>query len=128
MVRRLGAKSVAAVAADYGLSTRTVRKWKHRYAVGGVESLAGASSRPKRCRCSLTKADMARIHELRKGRKTGDEIALLLGLCRSTVFRALRKLGLSRLASLEPKTAVHRYEWDSPGDMLHVGHKAPWQD
>ena len=43
---------------------------------------------------------MAQIHKLRVGRKTGDEIALLLGLSRSTVFRALRKLGLSRLVSL----------------------------
>lgn len=120
MLLRLGSKSVAAVAADYGLSVRTVRKWKHRYAAGGFEALADASSRPKRCRCSLSETDMAQIHELRKGRKTGDEIALLLGLCRSTVFRALRKLGLSRLASLEPKPAVHRYEWASPGDMLHV--------
>ena len=120
MVRRLGTKGAAAVAADYGLSVRTVRKWKHRYAVGGVEALADASSRPKRCRCSLTSEDMSQIHELRIARKTGDEIALLLGLRRSTVFRALRKLGLSRLSSLEPKPPVQRYEWDSPGDMLHV--------
>lgn len=115
-----GGKICCCRAADYGLSVRTVSKWKHRYAVGGVEALSDTSSRPKRCRCSLTKEDMARIRELRIGRKTGDEIALLLGLCRSTVFRALRKLGLSRLASLEPKPAVRRYEWDNPGDMLNV--------
>ena len=60
------------------------------------------------------------IHELRPARKTGDEIAVLLNLHRSTAFRALRKLGLSRLSSLEPKTAVQRYEWASPGNMLHV--------
>ncbi|WP_365816272.1 hypothetical protein [Desulfovibrio sp.] len=35
IVCRLGTKSVAAVAVDYGLSVRTVRKWKYRYAVGG---------------------------------------------------------------------------------------------
>ena len=120
MVRRLVTKSTAAVAADYGLSVRTVRKWKHRYAVGGSAALADASSRPKRCRCRLTSEDMTHIHELRLSRKTGDEIALLLDLHRSTVFRALRKLGLSRLASLEPKTPAQRYEWASPGDMLHV--------
>ena len=120
MVRRLGTKSAAAVAADYGVSVRTVRKWKHRYAAGGSEALADASSRPRRCRGSLTDEEIARIHELRKGRKTGDEIALLLGLRRSTVYRALRKMGLSRLASLEPKPTVQRYEWGSPGDMLHV--------
>ena len=63
------------------------------------------------------------MHELRQGRKTGDEIALLLGLCRSTEFRALRKLGLFRLSSLEPKPSVQRYEWASPPDMLHVDMK-----
>ena len=64
MLRRLETKSAAAVAAGYGLSVRTVRKWKHCYAMGGFEALADASSRPKRCRCSLTKAEMAQIHEL----------------------------------------------------------------
>lgn len=57
MVRRLEGKSAAAVAADYGLSIRTVRKWKHRYAVGGVAALVDASSRPKRCRSRLTRED-----------------------------------------------------------------------
>lgn len=120
MVRRLMTKPAAAVAADYGLSIRTVRKWQQCYAAGGVEALADASSRTKRCRCNLTNADMNRIHDLRRSRKSGDEIALHLGLCRCTVFRALRKLGLSRLSSLEPKPVLRRYEWDSPGDMLHV--------
>ena len=110
----------AAVAADYVLSVRTVRKWKRRYAVGGGQALADASSRPKRCRCRLIVEDMAQIRSLRSERKAGDEIALLLGLRRSTVFRALRKLGLSRLVSLEPKPPVQGYEWVSPGDMLHV--------
>ena len=120
MVRRLETKSAADVAADYGLSVRTVRKWKYRYAVGSSETLVDASSRPKRCRCSLTKSKMAQIHELSQGRKTGDEIALLFGVCRSTVFRALRKPGLSRLSLQKSKPAVPRYEWDSPVDMLHV--------
>ena len=105
MVRRLEAKSVAAVAADYGLGGRTVRKWKYRYAVGGIEALSDASFRSKRCRCRLTHEDMTRVHELRVARRTGDEITLLLGLHRSTVFRALRKLGLSQLVSPEPKPA-----------------------
>lgn len=45
MVRQLEGKSAVAVAADYGLSIRIIRKWKHRYAVGGIEALADASSR-----------------------------------------------------------------------------------
>ncbi|MBD5416138.1 MAG: transposase family protein [Desulfovibrio sp.] len=51
---------------------------------------------------------------------TVDEIALLPTLCRSTVFRALRKLGFSRLSPFELKPKVQYYEWASPGDMLHL--------
>lgn len=57
---------------------------------------------------------------LAEGAKTGDEIAFLPGQSRITVFRALRNLGLSRLSFLEPKPEVRRYEWGSPGDMLHL--------
>lgn len=57
---------------------------------------------------------------MRLARQTGDELALLLGLRRSTVVRALHKWNFSRLASLEPKPPVQRYEQARPRDMLHV--------
>lgn len=75
---------------------------------------------PKKISMQTEKAKVSQIHYLRKELRPGDEIALLLGLCRSVVFRALRKLGLSRLSSVEPKSAVHRYEWGNLWDMLHV--------
>ena len=50
-----------------------------------------------------------------------DEIAARLGFGRSSVFRALRKLGCSRLGSLEVKPPpVRRYQWEKPGQMLHL--------
>ena len=110
----------ATVAAGFGVSLRTARKWKKRSLQGGYEPLADKSSRPEHCRSKLTEEDYNCIYALRKERLTGDEIALLLGICRSTVFRALRKLGLSRLSSLEKKEPVQRYEWDKPGQMLHL--------
>lgn len=94
----------ARVAAGYGVSLRTARKWKSRHDHGGQEALADRSSRPRRCRNKLSEEDFCRIFELRKARKTGDEIALYLGLCRSSVFRALRKLSCSRLSSLEKRS------------------------
>ena len=78
------------------------------------------TSRPRRWRCRLTEEEYARIYLLRKERKTGDEIALLLEVCRTTVFRALRTLTISRFSSLEPRVPVKRYEWECPGDMLHL--------
>ena len=50
MVRRMDSMPAAAVAAGFGVSLRTARKWKRRYRQGGVEALADKSSRPMPCR------------------------------------------------------------------------------
>ena len=89
MIRRMSEKPAAAVAAGFGVSLRTARKWMSRYRQGGFENLADRSSRPKRCRGTLTEQDFGSILALRKERLTGDEIALRLGLCRSSVFLSL---------------------------------------
>lgn len=120
MVRRMRHEPAATVAAGFGVSLRTARKWASRYNTGGAPSLADRSSRPRRCRNKLTEEDISGIVALRKERLTGDEIALRLGFCRSSVFRALRKLELSRLRSLEKKEPVQRYQWENPGQMLHL--------
>ena len=120
MIRRMGYQPAATVAAGFGVSLRTARKWMSRYRQGGAEALADKSSRPRRCRNKLTETDFANLLALRKARLTGDEIALRLGLCRSSVFRALRKLDCSRLSSLEEKAPVQRYQWEAPGQMLHL--------
>lgn len=120
MVRRMGDKPAATVAAGFGVSLRTARKWMSRYRMGGVAALADKSSRPHRCRSKLTEQDLVFVLALRKERLTGDEIALRLGLCRSSVFRALRKLGCSRLSSLEEKEPIQRYQWEKPGQLLHL--------
>jgi Transposase and inactivated derivatives len=120
MVRRMHYQPAAAVAAGFGVSLRTARKWFRRYRQGGTEALADKSSRPDRCRNKLTEHDIGCVYALRKERLTGDEIALRLGICRSSVFRVLRKLGCSRLGSLEEKEPVLRYQWENPGQMLHL--------
>jgi hypothetical protein len=47
-------------------------------------------------------------------------IARLLQAPFSTVARTLSGLGLGRLRNLEPKPPVQRYEWERPGDLIHV--------
>jgi hypothetical protein len=32
----------------------------------------------------------------------------------------MNALGLGRLGNLEPKSPVQRYQWQQPGDMIHV--------
>ena len=90
MIRRLDSMPAAVVAAGFGVSLRTVRKWKSRYRQGGVEALVDRSSRPLRCRSKLTEEDYGEIFSLRQKRLTGDAIAARLGRSRSSVFRALR--------------------------------------
>ena len=120
MIWRMQAAPAAAVAAGFGVSLRTAGKWMNRFRQGGSEALADRSSRPEHCRSKLTERVFGCVLALRKNRLTGDEIALRLGLCRSTVFRALRKLGCSQLACLEEKQPVQRYQWEQPGQMLHL--------
>lgn len=51
---------------------------------------------------------------------TGPQIARALGMARSTVGAVLRRLGLGRLSSLDPKPPVIRYQRDRPGEMIHL--------
>lgn len=120
MVRRMAHSPAAIVSAVFGVSVRTARKRKKRYQQGGVEALADRSSRSVRCRSKLTESIYGKVFALRKQRLTGDDIAASLGLSRSTVFRILRKLDCARLSSLEEKLPVRRYQWEKPGQMLHL--------
>jgi len=47
-------------------------------------------------------------------------IARLLHAPFSTVARTLNRLGLGRLRNLDPNPPVQRYEWERPGDLIHI--------
>ncbi len=47
-------------------------------------------------------------------------IARLQAVPFSTMARALNRLGSGRLRNLGPKPPVQRYEWERPGDLLHI--------
>lgn len=42
------------------------------------------------------------------------------GVSPATVSRVLRRAGLSRLKDLDPAELVHRYERESPGEIIHL--------
>jgi transposase InsO family protein len=63
---------------------------------------------------------IAEIERLRRERMTGPAIARALGMARSTVGLILRRMGLGKLAALEPKVPVVRYEHSHPGEMIHL--------
>lgn len=106
----------AQAATAAGVSVRTVAKWVARAATG----LADRSSRPHRQprRTSLTAE--ATIVAVRRTRATAWEISRVLRMPRSTVTRVLQRVGLNRVAALDPLEPVQRYEWPHVGDLLHV--------
>jgi transposase InsO family protein len=111
----------AALAA--GVSVRTAYKWLARHRAGGERALRDRSSAPARSPRRLPAEVTAAIERLRRQRLTGPQIARRLGRPCSTVGLVLRRLGLGRLAALEPRLPVIRYQRAGPGELLHLDTK-----
>ena len=108
------------VAAAFGVTVKTVRKWVERFQAEGPAGLVDRSSRPRRLRQPTPDAIVERITALRRQRWTGDQIARQVGVSPATVSRVLQRLGLSRLKALAPAAPVRRYERDHPGELIHI--------
>jgi transposase InsO family protein len=85
-----------------------------------VAGLQDRSSRPHRVHRPTPAATVERIEALRRQRFTGREIARHVGVSPATVSRVLRRLGLNRIAALEPAEPVRRYERERPGELIHI--------
>lgn len=123
MVRRVleVGRHVSVVAAEQGVSPRTVFKWLRRYREFGEVGLRDRTSRPGVIRHQLNQDWVDLIVELRtEYRMTAQRIATQLKLARSTVSGVLKREGISRLEALEPVAPVQRYEHARPGDMIHI--------
>lgn len=122
LVRRVReeGQAVAAAADQAGISVRTAYKWLARARQEGHAGLSDRSSRPFRVTRRTPRELEPVIRELRGYRKTGAQIAVALGLPRTTVANVLKRLGLSRLPPVEPAPKIVRYEWPEPGDMVHL--------
>jgi transposase InsO family protein len=124
MVQRLAAGwSVDAVAAAHGVSIDTVRKWRARFAAEGLGGLRDRSSRPHRSPTRLSEQAEGEIVALRRQRLSGPAIARQLGRPASTVGVVLRRHGLGRLAALDPRPPIVRYERQRPGELIHIDTK-----
>ena len=118
---RTGGWTVIAAAAAAGVSRQTVHKWLGRFAQEAAAGLTDRSSRPHRMP-RLTRIDLVvRICVERTTRKVGPhELALQLGIARSTIYAVLRRAELNRLGAWVAKQRVLRYEWPTPGDLVHL--------
>jgi transposase InsO family protein len=111
----------AALAA--GVSERRACKWLARWRGGGERALHDRSSAPARCPTRLPADVVAAIERLRRQRLSGPQIARRLGRPVATVGLVLRRQGLGRLAALEPKPPVVRYQRANPGELLPIDTK-----
>lgn len=111
--------AVRRAAAEAGVSERTAHRWMRRWRSGDRE-LFDRSSTPRRCPHRVHAEQIGRIEQLRRQRLTGPVIARTLGMAISTVGLVLRRLGLNRLARLDPTPPVIRYERERPGEMIHL--------
>jgi transposase-like protein len=124
MVRRvLDQKQPATrVAADFGVSERTVRKGLARWRAGGEPARNDRSSAPARQR-RLRPERVAALEALRRQRLTSPVIARGLGLPLATVGSVLRRRGLGRLKSLDPSVPVVRFQRRRPGELIPIATK-----
>lgn len=114
---------VADAAAAAGVSKRTAFTWLARFRSGGRAALEDRKSTPGRSPHRTPADQVAAIEQLRRQRMSGPAIARKLARPRSTVGAILRRLGLGRLAALEPKPTPVRYERERPGELIHIDTK-----
>jgi transposase InsO family protein len=121
-----GGMTLKAAAAAFSVSPATAHRWWHRWLEASEEGRAtlsclfDRSSRPRRSPRLLAPELQERICDCR--RKTGwgpRLVAGATGLAHSTVWKVLKRAGLSRRAAAV-KEPANSYEWPCPGDLLHM--------
>jgi transposase InsO family protein len=114
--------SLRAAAGAFSVSPATAHRWWHRWLDGGrrAEALLDRSSRPRHSPRLLAAELQERICGCRRETGWGPRlVAAATGFAHSTVWKVLRRHGLSRRqrALREP---ANSYEWPCPGDLFHM--------
>lgn len=120
----------AHIAKAMGVSRKCVRTWITRHAEEGDEGLLDRSSRPRssptRTPVEVEDQVLAARAQLRAG---PEAVAEYTGVPARTVSRVLARRGAPRLCLLDPltgevirssKTTAVRYEWERPGELVHM--------
>jgi transposase InsO family protein len=108
-----------AVAALFKISRQTVYKWLRRHRSGA--GLADRRSRPNVSPNRTAVRVEALVAQLRRDRRLyAWQIALGLGLSRSTVIKILARLGLNKLARIDLPRVFQRYEFAEAGQLVHI--------
>lgn len=113
-------------AAAFNVSPATAHRWWHRWVEASEEArrtrscLFDRSSRPQRSPRELAPALQRRICECRAKTGWGPRlVAAVTGFAHSTVWKVLRRHGLSR-PPRPGREPANSYEWPCPGDLVHM--------
>lgn len=106
-----------------GVSRRTAYKWVRRFEVEGEAGLFDRSSRPHSSPTATSPRKRRRFEQLRRRRWPLWRIASDQGSSIATVSRCMKRVGLSRLKSLDPVEPIVRYERERPGELIHIDTK-----
>jgi transposase InsO family protein len=110
---------VARAAACCGTSRQTAYKWWNRWQEGD-RALLDRSSRPRRMPRLVDESIVQLVLEARRNTNFGPAVlAGYLGIAASTIWKILKRAGVSRLPRAEREPIV-RYERDHPGELVHV--------
>jgi transposase InsO family protein len=115
--------TMAAASEAVGISCRSGFKWLARFRAEGAAGLQDRSSRPHRSPAACQPQEVRLFEQRRRERQPLWRIARECGRSLATVSRHMKRLGLSRLAALQPPEPVRRYERDAPGELLHIDTK-----
>jgi transposase InsO family protein len=121
-----GGMSLKAAAAAFNVSPATAHRWWHRWRSASEEErrslgcLRDRTSRPRRSPRRLSAAEEEPILRARRETNLGPaRLAGIVGRARSTIWKVLRRNGLSRRPRGERQSS-RRYEWSRPGALLHM--------
>ena len=124
-------RPICHVATEAGIARQTLGRWYARWREEGEAGLEDRSSRPLTSPNQTDPEVEARVVALRREHKVGP-VQLVgklaeenIALPASTIYRILVRHGVARLRDLDVtgedlREPVIRYEWDRPGDLVHV--------
>jgi transposase InsO family protein len=118
--------SLKAAAAAFSVSPATAHRWWHRWRQASEQGratracLCDRSSRPHSSPRELAAELQERICACRRRTGWGPRlVAALTGFSHSTVWKVLKRAGISR-PERPPREPANSYEWPCPGDLLHM--------
>src|SRR4051812_36806860 len=121
-----GGMTLKQAAACFSVSPATAHRWWHRWLDAGEEAQASLSclfdrsSRPHRSPRQLAPELAEAICACRRQTGWGPRlVAGATGFCHSTVWKGLKRAGISR-PPRPLREPANSYEWPCPGDLLHM--------